>query len=92
MNSLSLTASLLRSTTSTAPAAMRTSLQQNVSNATRWGGKRIKLKFIMIAGDLCGRGDLQERAMAQGVLHLHQLHKVGRLNNPIMEIVETLEF
>ena len=46
LNSLSLTASLLRSTISTAPAAMRTSLQQNVSNVTRWSEqKRIKLIF-----------------------------------------------
>ena len=45
----------------------------------------------MIIGDRSRRGDLQERAVAQGVLHLHQLHKVGRLNNP-MEIVEALEF
>ena len=45
----------------------------------------------MIVGDRSRRGDLQERAVAQGVLHLHQLHKVGRLNNPIVEIVEALE-
>ena len=45
----------------------------------------------MIIGDRSRRGDLQERAVAQGVLHLHQLHKVGRLNNPIVEIVEALE-
>ena len=39
----------------------------------RWEGGRSQ---VNVSGDHTGRGDLQERPLAQGVLHLHPLPEV----------------